>query len=445
MEQTKNIFDILHIEEAEKHGLHGHVRVSIKNNETGEVSLWEESDNIIPISGYQWILMKMFGLHLDSPHDPATNLYENLAKDTTLAIPDLNNDNMLRIGTKPSAYNKMIGEIAAEHIVQGFMVGDGGAKEDMISTMNTDYSFVKLRNPIPFQETEEAHLDASIANKYLGDLRLSTSGVQKGHAYYIKKFDEKPQIFHSWYKDGQSWNELDPVTEDALGPNPSIMHKTNRIESYVQCRLSLDANDCMAYFTKESQNRTPRINELGLVAFDTIKGQRSTLEAVENDLIIPFLKLVFDKDNNISFETKNEVKTSIKEYAAAILLVLSEIQDGESTVSITEYGNTKMNAFMEVLTRITNFTNDDFTFVKLTEVKNDLVSDTTISVEALYDLNDKLQVVNSKYSKILAESEFDELTCDEAERIKLITCYTFASIPLEENTSIIFDYRIYAN
>ena len=56
MENAKRIFEQLGFEENESHGLKGHVRVSIKNNDTGEVSLWEESDNIIPISGYSMCL-----------------------------------------------------------------------------------------------------------------------------------------------------------------------------------------------------------------------------------------------------------------------------------------------------------------------------------------------------------------------------------------------------
>ena len=43
------------------HGLKGHVKILRKNKKTGEVSLWYENDNVITLSGYQWILMKMFG------------------------------------------------------------------------------------------------------------------------------------------------------------------------------------------------------------------------------------------------------------------------------------------------------------------------------------------------------------------------------------------------
>ena len=42
-----------------KHGLRGHVKIELENTETKEKKFWYEDDNIIPISGYQWILMKM--------------------------------------------------------------------------------------------------------------------------------------------------------------------------------------------------------------------------------------------------------------------------------------------------------------------------------------------------------------------------------------------------
>ena len=34
------------------------------------------------------------------------------------------------------------------------MPSNGGSGEDSITTKNTDYSFISLRNPIPFQQTQ---------------------------------------------------------------------------------------------------------------------------------------------------------------------------------------------------------------------------------------------------------------------------------------------------
>ena len=78
MDKRFNIEDQLSFADAsEKHSLRGHVTVSLENKETGETKLWYENDNTISISGFQWILFKMFGLHLDSIHDPS-NQYEDL-------------------------------------------------------------------------------------------------------------------------------------------------------------------------------------------------------------------------------------------------------------------------------------------------------------------------------------------------------------------------------
>ena len=93
------------------------------------------------------------------------------------------------------------------------MVGTGGSGEDAITTKNTDYSFINLRNPIPFQQTQigstVSGLDSSIAGQYLGVYRQATGSTSK--SYYIKKFDGSPHIYHNWWRDGQKWDYLDPV------------------------------------------------------------------------------------------------------------------------------------------------------------------------------------------------------------------------------------------
>ena len=122
-----------------KHGLRGHVKIELENTETKERKFWCDDDNIIPISGYQWILMKMFGLHLDSVHDPNVK-YEVIGQDTSLVIPDLNDDGQLAIGRNPQdtregyGYTPMTEDISSDHFIQGFLVGNGGAAEDVITT-----------------------------------------------------------------------------------------------------------------------------------------------------------------------------------------------------------------------------------------------------------------------------------------------------------------------
>ena len=153
--------------------------------------------------------MKMFGLYLDAPHGVD---YERLNKDTNLVIPELNQDTLLGIGTDPTMYTTMNENLASNHIVQGFMIGNGGSGEDQMTTKNTDYSFINLRNPIPFRQTNEPLTDG----KYLGKIRVGTHAYT--NSYYIKSFEQTPHIYNGWWRDGQKWDEIDPVTQDDLGP-----------------------------------------------------------------------------------------------------------------------------------------------------------------------------------------------------------------------------------
>lgn len=432
MENAKRIFEQLGFEENESHGLKGHVRVSIKNNDTGEVSLWEESDNIIPIAGYSFALLKLFNLYLDSVHDPGNQMIP-LDRDTTLAIPDLNNEDKMHIGIAPEEYTVMEDDNASNHFIQGFMVGNGGSGEDGNTTKNTNYSFTMLRSPIPFQESQGGDLDPSIANKYLGKLRITSSSESSvaGSAYYIKKFEERPKLYHSWYRDGQSWNALEPINANDLGPN-AVTPQTNRIESYIQCNLAIDSSDCMAYFNSaDNSNTTPRINELGLVAFDTLKGTRSTLEELHTKYVKPLLLLIFKKVN-----LTEDDDTRAIQYANTILQITGDL-------GVAQMLNTKMNGFLGVVNTIASSSVGNID--RTTAMTNLGDTEANLGVQAFYNQNEEIQYTIDNYLNILAESEFNTLTVDEAQRIKLFTYYTFAAIPLEENTTILFDYRIYAN
>ena len=279
---------------SDKHYLKGVIEISRENVETGEKEFLERSSNIIPLSGMQWVLMKMFGLHLDSSH---STKYEEIGQDTTLCVPDLNSDNMLGIGVDEKDYSVMDSDIPENHFIQGFIIGNGGSGEDAITTKNTDYSFVNLRNPIPFQQTQTGStvsgLDSSIAGQYLGVYRQGAGSVSK--SYYIKKFDSRPHIYHNWWRDGQKWDYLDPVQPDDLGPDAKNgVGKTNRIETYAQVEMSIDTRngDCLEYFNHAGSTQTALINELGLVAFDTVPGQRSIIETIYKTTIKNFKKLI---------------------------------------------------------------------------------------------------------------------------------------------------------
>lgn len=415
----------------EKHGLRGHVEIFRENMETGEKTLWYEDDNIIPISGYQWVLMKMFGLHLDSEH--GTLEHDDIGQDTTIVIPDLNESAQLNIGINPNEYGEMTSDISENHFIQGFIVGNQGSGEDAITTKNTDYSFINLRNAIPFQETQVqgdgnvTGLDPSIAGKYLGVYRQATDSRTK--SYYIKKFDSRPHIYHNWWRDGQKWDYLDPVQPADLGPNAKNgSGKTNRIETYAQVEMSIDVDngDCMAWFNHATNDQTAMINELGLVAFDTVPGTRSTLEKLYQTSIKKLIRLIFD-------DNRGDVDSQVVSLATDISTVLETIRYKDQP---------NINSFLDTIVSLTSITEGEIDYKS---IQAELLEDSNIEVEAFYNHEGVFVYSTDKFMDYISSNEFRDLSTDEAQRIKLITYYTFNSIPLQANWKILINYRIYAN
>ncbi len=410
--------------------LTGIVTISKRNTKTGEIRQIHQGHNIISISGMQWILMKMFGLYLDAPHAVP---YEKLNKDTNLVIPELDQSSSIGIGVKPENYTTMVEPISDKHFIQGFMIGNGGAGEDQMTAKNTDYSFICLRNPIPFQQTNES-LPAEIAGKYLGIYnKLNTNGFTK--SYFIKKFDSTPHIYHSWWKDGQKWDYVDPVTENDLGPNAAAgAGKTDRIESYAECEISLSETDCVSYFENSGNNQTPAINELGLVAFDTtVDGDRSILEELYTTHIKTIIDIIFNNNR-----TEDDT-TYLKSLVGEAYTVLTEIAVDKYDI---EHTQTNLYEFYQQLESMNSVTPDQYDFPAIQDA---LGQASNIAVNAFYNQRGEYQYETDSYLACIADPAFDAAGTNEAQRIKLITYYTFKSIPLEENEEILINYRIYAN
>lgn len=421
--------------------LRGVVEISRENEITGEREFLERSTNIIPISGYQWILMKMFDLFLDSTHQ---NTYrEDIGKDTNLVIPDLNNASTMKIGVEPANYSVMGSNIASTHFVQGFMIGDGGAGEDSITSKNTNYSFINLRNPIPFQQTQQS-LGADVAGQYLGALQVSSTSSTK--SYYIKKFDERPHIYHSWWRDGQRWDYVDPITQDDLGPGEDVAPgKTNRIETYVECKMSLSNDDCLSYFSHNGSTATGKINELGLVAYDAVLGARSMAENIYNDNIKEVIDIIFNNDRDAYAAYDRLVNALL---STIVLFYTSSSLASANVQNFASCNHPNINAFKETMKSLyADVKNVDIgpTKIDYEKYQKELSDENNIGVEAFYNQNGTFVYATDHYLEYLKSSEFDALTTDEAERIKLVTYYTFNSIPLQENWKILINYRIYAN
>ena len=422
MVRNMNVNDTLSFKDKEaggKRGLHGHVSIFREDPVTKEISLWDEADNIIPISGYQWILMKMFNLYLDSKH---TSDSDPMGKDTSVVIPDLNRNDQLSIGRDPSEYTPMEENIASNHFIQGFMVGNGASSEDLITAKNTDYSFIDLRNPIPFRQGSIPSADQGM---YLGMSRQATIPT-----YYIKKFEATPNIIHSWYRTGQAWNAYDPVTQADLGPNAQNgTPKTNRIETYANITMSISSEDFISYFNN-NPTETSVINELGLVAFNMKSGQRTAIESTYPAYIKPVIEYIFSKTAEES--SLSELQTLASEAFTALSTAIGEIIERHIDSLLTVLG------YISQLDPSTTY--DETLRSNLMESLGDTEN---IEVLAYYDQNHNYVSETDKFLEYVGTIQFSD--SDEAERIKLITYYTFKAIPIDTNTRWFINYRIYAN
>ena len=108
-------------------------------------------------------------------------------------------------------------------------------------------------------------------------------------------------------------------------------------------------------------------------------------------------------------------------------------------------GSSHIASFVTTMNDLSNDTEIDVTNPDTLQTYRDSLCDTNnIGVEALYNQRNKLQYVTDHFMEYVNdEISFD--TEDEAQRIRLITYYTFNSIPIEQNWELLINYRLYAN
>lgn len=217
--------------------------------------------NIVPIGGYQFAFCKLFNIGLD--------------KESTLRVGDLNDEApQMKVGVQRAEYKSIYYDaeasisngamninsgvnISALNYIFGFMIGDGGSREDNMTAIAPDYKRRSLFRPIPFRMSNDG---AEIPDgKYFGRVD-SFQGVGAGStisSYYVKKFDNPaPRIVHSWVTDNT--DELEIVDDTVFASTSSLP-----IESYVEMNISVSKYDGRGFFT--STDTSPRVNEFGLV------------------------------------------------------------------------------------------------------------------------------------------------------------------------------------
>lgn len=234
-----------------------------------------EDDNIVPIGGYQFAFSKMFNIGLD--------------QDTTLRVGDLNDEApQMKIGVQRAEYDSIHYDaecsvsngsmtinpgvnISALNYIFGFMIGDGGAREDNITAIAPSYKSRTLYRAVPFRMSNDG---ADITNgKYFGKVTSfqGSSGMNPITSFYVKKFDTPaPRIVHTWVTDNR--DEV-AVVDDTVFASTS----STPIESYLEINISVDQNDARGFFT--STEASPRINEFGLVSgwYNSKKGDYESI------------------------------------------------------------------------------------------------------------------------------------------------------------------------
>lgn len=223
--------------------------------------VYHEDDNIVPIGGYQFAFSKLFNIGLD--------------QESTLRIGDLNDEApQMKIGVERAKYKSIHYDaecsvsdggmivnpgvnISAMNYVFGFMMGDGGAREDNMTAIAPNYKNRGLYRAVPFRMSNDG---TDIPNgKYFGkQSTFQGSGMSEPiTSYYVKKFDDPaPRIVHCWVTDNDK--ELDIVDDTVFASTSSAA-----IESYVEMNLSISPEDGRGFFT--AMNASPRINEIALV------------------------------------------------------------------------------------------------------------------------------------------------------------------------------------
>lgn len=220
-----------------------------------------KDENIIPIGGYQYVFNKLFNIGMD--------------QESTLRVGDLNDESpMMKIGVSRGEYQSIHYNtessldtagikprsginISANHFIFGFMIGDGGSKEDNITAIAPNYKDRTLFRAIPFRMSNDGHKIPE--NKYFGkSISAPNSNGDRITSYFIKTFDDpKPRIIHSYVSDNS--NELQIVDDTVF-----FSTSTTPIESYVEINFNIDKYDGRNYFS--TSNSIPRVNEIALVS-----------------------------------------------------------------------------------------------------------------------------------------------------------------------------------
>lgn len=217
--------------------------------------------NIVPIGGYQFAFSKLFNIALDQDSTLRVGDLNDEAPQMNIGVPRAEYQSPLynaEVSTKGDAPTNAGVNISAMNYIFGFMMGDGGAKEDNMTAIAPNYKDRTLFRAIPFRMSNDGTpIDQK---KYFGRAvtGIGSTAMDPVTSYYVKLFDTpRPHIVHSWVSDDP--NELRIVDDSVFSSTSS-----DAIESYVEMNISVDGYDGRGYHA--AMNTAPRVNEFALVS-----------------------------------------------------------------------------------------------------------------------------------------------------------------------------------
>ena len=137
-------------------------------------------------------------------------------------------------------------------------------------------------------------------------------------------------------------------------------------------------------------------------------------------------------------------------YTVDLLTKIQNLASEIKTVLTGALGTTEESHILEfigTLDDIIGINVEDETNV-LDTIKADLRKDTNIEVEDVYNADQTFLSATDKYKEYADTAAYavaGASITDEAQRIKLITYYTFNALPIQSDWEILIYYRIYAN
>lgn len=233
-----------------------------------------EDTNIVPIGGYQFAFNKLFNIGLDQLTTLRVGDLNDEAPQMRIGVPRTNYDSVhynaeTVISNDPTITRNLRARpgvnIPALNFIFGFMMGDGGAREDGHTAIAPNYKTRTLNRAIPFRiGAEDGTIDTALwdqpymRSKYFGATRNIGTGHTARLSYFVKTFDHpEPRIVHVWVTDNP--NEFRIVDDSVFASTSSLP-----IESYVEMNISVDQEDGRDFFL--TQGASPRVNEFGLVS-----------------------------------------------------------------------------------------------------------------------------------------------------------------------------------